>query len=182
MTQYVNGEFWQDIGDSNLTFRLNGVGQHTVYAKFRDLGTNESAVFSATVLYAPGGADVNTNGIADSWERSVFGSLFITPDFAFVDFDNDGATNLEEYLAGTNPRNAADRLKLSLQPGVTNVLTFPTVRDVPYLLERTRSLTHPKWQPASTGPILTFGGTFRFEDWLPPAESRFYRVRVVADE
>jgi hypothetical protein len=46
----------------------------------------------------PGGAD----GLYDCWEREYFGSLDET---ANGDWDQDGLTNLQEYLHGTSPTN-----------------------------------------------------------------------------
>ena len=37
VTQYVHEESWQEIGNTNLTFHLSGLGQQMIYAKFRDL-------------------------------------------------------------------------------------------------------------------------------------------------
>lgn len=46
----------------------------------------------------------DTNGLLKSWEIQYFGSLGIDPN---ADPDGDGASNLNEMLAGTNPLNAA---------------------------------------------------------------------------
>ncbi len=43
--------------------------------------------------------DSNTNGIADSWEIEHFGDLSQS---AGDDYDGDGMTNLEEFIAGTD--------------------------------------------------------------------------------
>jgi hypothetical protein len=47
-------------------------------------------------------SDVNGNGLPDGWEVQYFGALGADP---AADGDNDGTSNLLEYLAGTNPNS-----------------------------------------------------------------------------
>ena len=58
------------------------------------------------VLYptAPAATDSDGSGLPDAWEILHFGHLGVDPD---ADPDHDGATNLMEYLAGTDPNSAA---------------------------------------------------------------------------
>ena len=58
------------------------------------------------VLYpaAPAAADSDGNGLPDAWELLHFGHIGVDPN---ADPDHDGATNLMEYLAGTDPNSAA---------------------------------------------------------------------------
>lgn len=58
-----------------------------------------------------GSLDTNNNGILDDWEIRYFGALGVNPN---ADPDGDGASNLREFLEGTNPnladaRHPADR-------------------------------------------------------------------------
>jgi hypothetical protein len=61
------------------------------------------------------GADENFDGLPDDWQ------LIYWPNGSFpsplVDSDGDGASNLAEFLAGTNPRDPADVLRLRLTVG-----------------------------------------------------------------
>jgi len=50
-------------------------------------------------------ADAGSNGMPDLWEIAVFGSSGIDQN---ADYDGDGATNLQEYLAGTDPKDRSD--------------------------------------------------------------------------
>ena len=58
------------------------------------------------VLYpaAPASADSDGNGLPDAWEILHFGYIGVDPN---ADPDHDGATNLMEYLAGTDPNSAS---------------------------------------------------------------------------
>jgi len=58
------------------------------------------------VLYpvAPAAADSDGNGLPDAWEILHFGHIGVDPN---ADPDHDGATNLMEYLAGTDPNSSA---------------------------------------------------------------------------
>ncbi len=57
------------------------------------------------------GADTDGDGIADAWERAQFGNL--TTATASSDYDGDGMTDREEYLAGTNPQDPNDNLRIT---------------------------------------------------------------------
>ncbi len=96
-----------------------------------------SAAFKLTVL-----PDVNGDGLPDvlnapppPWTNTT-GS---------ADFDGDGLSNREEYVAGTNPTNAQSRLEL-LSMGVTNGvrwLRFLAMSNRTYSVERTFAADGP---------------------------------------
>ena len=179
--RYVHGDSWQEIGNSNLLFRLEGVGQQTIYARFKNFGTNESAVYSTAVtLTPPGGADANTNGIADSWEQQNFGTTNI-PGGADGDPDQDGATNLEEFLAGTHPTNPASRLIISLRRNNGPELTFPSIRGRSYVVETARNLMHPRWYPLNPGSVPGNDQILVVSDYFSEVSERFYRVRLATE-
>ncbi len=50
--------------------------------------------------------DSDGDGLPDAWELEHFGDLSQGPD---TDFDGDGASNLAEFDAGTNPSDPNDR-------------------------------------------------------------------------
>ncbi|MDY0177415.1 MAG: LamG-like jellyroll fold domain-containing protein, partial [Lentisphaeria bacterium] len=52
--------------------------------------------------------DLNDNGIADWWEALHFGRL-LQPGEENEDFDQDGLSNLYEFLCGTNPVSSTDK-------------------------------------------------------------------------
>ena len=121
--------------------------------------------------------DTNGNGIADSWERAYFGSASVSHP-GTTDTDHDGMTDLAEFIAGTNPTNAASVLHF-FHPVVQNTgavrLDWPAVPGRSYRLTTSgSSLTD--WVPATdwtraNGTVLSFttnvlNGT------------RFYRLEV----
>ena len=66
---------------------------------------------------------------------------------AAADWDGDGMTNYEEYVAGTNPFDPSDYLRVtsfSVTPSA-HVLTFEFVGGHLYALQSAESLSNPKW-------------------------------------
>jgi hypothetical protein len=52
--------------------------------------------------------DADANGLADAWETQNFGHTGVDP---LADADDDGTTNVMEYVAGTDPRSAVSRFQ-----------------------------------------------------------------------
>ena len=79
--------------------------------------------------------DADGNGLPDWWEQQYFGALTGTDPNA--DPDKDGATNLSEWLAGTNPLQAASAFRiLSVQRTNQDVrITWSTVGGHNYVLQ-----------------------------------------------
>lgn len=136
---------------------------------------------SAPVLGSAPVTDANSNGMGDAWEKSF---NLTNPS---ADADGDGSSNLAEYLAGTDPRNAADMPPLSgdlvlniaqLISGsnTTLRLTWDTALE-PVLLESSDSLLLGTWTTISSG--ITISGTQSVYDIsVPPGGGkRFFRLR-----
>jgi len=70
-----------------------------------------------------GGADTDHDGMDDDWEMAYFGTLARD---GTGDFDNDGRTDLQEFLAGTDPTSDGSVLRVltlsSLGAGGTRVI------------------------------------------------------------
>ena len=131
--------------------------------------------------------DGDSDGMPDEWERLHFGAPDTVPGGPAGDWDGDGASNLAEYIGGTDPTNAASRFVLGAghtETGVT--VTLPTVVAVPpwhegltryYDLYRAGSLTGSTWQavPGFIG-IPATGGTLVHTN--TPGNRRVFRGTV----
>jgi hypothetical protein len=120
------------------------------------------------------GPDSDTDGIPDSWAQTWFGSPTAC---AGCDPDGDGLSNLQEYLAGTSPFDAANVLHIATVQ--TGGLTFASVNGMTYRVERTDDLVGNVWTTLSNNVAGT-GGSVPITD--PDATSvpqRFYRVKLL---
>ncbi|MDX1814712.1 MAG: hypothetical protein R3239_02030, partial [Thermodesulfobacteriota bacterium] len=57
--------------------------------------------------------DADGDGMPDQWEMKYFGGTDVPNGGAAEDWDRDGSSNLSEYLAGTDPTDAASALAIS---------------------------------------------------------------------
>ena len=97
-------------GDTLLLSNL----QASDFTAYHVVVTNSvnSAVSADATLFE----DSDEDGMADSWETVNFGNLAQT---SLGDADNDGVTNVEEYLDGTNPGSSASHFyRLAVFGGV----------------------------------------------------------------
>lgn len=60
------------------------------------------------------GGDDNYDGLPDDWQSRYFGANAAAWPAANADNDGDGVSNLQEFLAGTNPADAASVLKVGI--------------------------------------------------------------------
>jgi hypothetical protein len=111
-------------------------------------------VFSGNYAFT----DVNKNNVPDAWEQQFFGRL-LAGNPAMTDSDGDGMSDYAEFIAGTDPTNAASRLTVSLPaplPAGGFRLDCFTVPGRAYRLLGSADLAH--WAPLS--------------DWAPAAGAR----------
>lgn len=156
-----------------------------------DSGSTSAIVtMSITVVSPP---DLNSNGLPDSWENK-YG--ITNPS---LDADGDGRSNLEEYLANTNPTNAASTLRFSTvtrdQSG-SITLQWSSVGSTRYRIQYSNGgvngsvtnsfvdLVRPlafEMDPAS--PDVegqgTFIDNFTLTGGSPTNRARYYRLKVV---
>ncbi|MEI6085669.1 MAG: glycoside hydrolase family 44 protein [Verrucomicrobiota bacterium] len=159
LTGYIAGptaQVWQ-VSAANLTTILN-----------EPATTNTTFIFpaySATLLrFTP--ADTDGDGMPDFWETTHG----VTD--ANADPDGDNFTNLQEFLAGTDPQSATSALRLS------SSLALITISNKSYQIEYTDNLATNTWS-ILTNNILGTGNTIQISD--PSATNtlrRFYRAKL----
>ena len=125
-----------------------------------------------------GVADSDGDGMPDAWELQ-YGLNPLNPADATQDLDGDGSTNLEEYLAGTNPTQAGSVLRITsieYLGGNSVRLTFLAVSNRTYTLEYKDGLTAPAWlnlsnfSASATNRVLIIDTTV--------TTNRFFRLRT----
>jgi hypothetical protein len=124
-----------------------------------------------------GFTDSNTNGISDSWETRYFGALI--PDAATRDSDKDGAPDLMEFLAGTDPTDPKSFLAISIPkelPNRTVELRWPTLDGREYFLEVSTDLV--SWTPFTDARRGDGNETSSTLPALDPKITYLFRVRV----
>lgn len=123
--------------------------------------------------------DTDGNGMPDWWEFEYFGHLTGTDPNA--DPDHDGLNNLAEWIAGTNPTNAASSLRLRLV-SATNannvVVSWSSVAGKTYWLERSTNLPTGFNSIVATNITATAPSNTQADTVFLPGNTRFYRVGV----
>lgn len=120
--------------------------------------------------------DADADGIADWWETQNFGSLSVAN--ASSDADGDGASDRDEFFAGTDAKNPADVLRVrAVRVAGTIELTFASKSGLLYRIEESADLQ--TWTPAT----VPFAGTGAEMTQSIPTQSAtkvVYRVRVLS--
>jgi hypothetical protein len=122
--------------------------------------------------------DSDGDGMDDDWEMAHFGTLDRD---GTGDFDGDGHTDLEEFLAGTDPTNSGSILRAMLLTGPNGGTTilWPSVSGKSYRVEFKEALSETGWS-SLPGMISGTGGTATAQDQNPSINGlRFYRVVVL---
>jgi hypothetical protein len=143
-------------------------------------GNTSEMSFGATVSLI---SSVN-DGIPDAWRALYFGGVGTSTNnlsCAACDADGDGVSNLQEFLANTNPTNKSSALKLVALPvnGSNDRASFNSATGTVYRIEARDDLGAGVWSIIAD-QILGTGATILVND---PAAAvlprRFYRAEVV---
>ena len=119
-----------------------------------------------------------SNGLPIAWLLANFGTTIVDPN---ADPDGDGQSNAQEYLAGTNPNNLADVLRITrIQRGNVSdpnyvILVWPAQPTRFYGVQRRTTLTpETTWTEFFTSPwpgITSIG-------FVNTGDQNFYRIRA----
>jgi hypothetical protein len=131
--------------------------------------------------------DGNSNGLADSWERTYFG--WPTNVVATNDMDGDGLSNEQEYLCGTDPtRSDSGLLFERIGPVGTSqlILEWPVAPGRSYQVRSSSDLYLPcdQW-PWVDGPWTASASQSNMQ-WTHSApgafSNRYYRLQLLAPQ
>ncbi len=163
----VDGEMVPGTGSNNwLTVTNVGSGQHAVWL-------NTNAAPPPTALY-------------NNWAAGWFGTNVSNISMAGMnaDPDSDGVSNFNEFVAGTNPLDAADRFRIvdvaysPAGPVMTVTVAGNTGRH--YTLQHTLTLDPASWTAADTQTATNDNQTVALHDAsLSGSTQAFLRVTVV---
>lgn len=119
----------------------------------------------------------------ETWRLANFGSISGTGTAAdTADADGDGQSNLDEFIAGTNPNAASSALRVSTlsTAGGTATLTFDTAIGRTYRIERCLVLETAAWAQVGTS-VVGSGSPVSVsvsEAGVTSEAKRFYRIVV----
>lgn len=129
----------------------SGLSPNTTYTytiTTRDLSPNAnqsaaSTSLSATTPHVPDG-----DALPDDWELTYFPGLTTTSGGPTEDFDQDGATDLQEYLAGTDPTDAQSKFRSWVEADTSGQfqLKWTSIPGKTYQIQSSPDL-ETAWQP-----------------------------------
>ncbi len=129
------------------------------------------------------GTDSDGDGIPDAFELTWTGNL--TTMGAASDFDNDGISDRDEYWAGTNPIDPADKLQINYFASNNNnslsTLTWSTTLSRHYKIQKRADFNAlTPWVDLSLGLISPDSGTTTTRTVTDSsATQRYFRVQAV---
>lgn len=175
------------IGTLNITLPTNVTANSSYLVHFDHFSAspNGIALFNSTVqdglitVSNRSGSSWN-DGIPDTWRLLNFGSVSNALSAANADPDGDGASNWQEYIAGTNPQDATSVFEFqpaSTVPGAGFVLQWPSVLNKHYSVQCSPVAGPGNWTTLATNLIGT-GQPMQWTDPSPSATAKFYRATV----
>ena len=169
---------FESVGNPRVDY---ATGQLRGYAWGANLGwinLGEITSYAKTDVIQSG-ADSDGDGIPDAWERQRTGNLTALGN---ADSDGDGVSDRNEYLADTNPTNAASQFQLTMSPplnplGTQLELSWPASAARSYGIEARPLVDSGSWSNVSSG-VLNGSNGIQTQVITPDGTTRFYRLGV----
>jgi hypothetical protein len=128
------------------------------------------------IAFVPGALDTDGDGMPDAYEDANGLNKNSAAD-AGLDPDGDRMTNLQEYLAGTDPHSAQSLLRIELVSAGPAVLRFTAAADRSYTIEYSDSLQPGVWNSFIDITAEPVSHVVQVTDATPNSH-RFYRLRT----
>ncbi|MFO1498863.1 MAG: lamin tail domain-containing protein [Verrucomicrobiota bacterium] len=121
-------------------------------------------------------SDSDGDGLDDRWEMTYFGSLSHD---GRADSDGDGLTDREEFVAGTNPADAGNALRVVSVGWIDGLaLQFDAVAGISYTVQYRDAIGSEGWQKLQDVAPRSASGVVTITDLRPLGEERFYRIVI----
>ena len=178
-TYYVQDQTPGD-GKNELRYDWRGMaaGQHLIEIDYVGDGVALQASRLVRVSLT-GVSDTDGDGLPDGWEtqNGLNPTNAIGLDGANGDPDGDGFTNLQEFLAGTDPQDASSLLAITDIAGTGRLITWQSIPGRNYQVLSTTNV-NGTFQLAS-GTITALSSPATFTNTAPVRVREFYRVRAL---
>jgi len=127
--------------------------------------------------------DNNGDGLSDDWQILYFLSANSPNAVPSLDYDHDGLTNLQEFLAGTDPTDPLSLLTITAfemnWTAQTFQLIFPSRVAHDYQIQRTADLLNPEWKGFTNAVFGTGSPLPALGPLSTNTPKMFYRIELV---
>ncbi|MEW6303533.1 MAG: chitobiase/beta-hexosaminidase C-terminal domain-containing protein, partial [Verrucomicrobiota bacterium] len=163
---------------ASLLYTVPILFTNSITMKARAFVNGSAATGTATTDYLRVYA-LNGDGITAAWREEFFGAGYLTDPRAGADADpdNDGATNLQEFIGGTDPLNPLSGFAVGIR--MAPLLSWGSVPNTLYRILRKESLNDASW--TEIGQVRATGATSYFTDAQATTNRSFYAIQPVAE-
>ncbi|MDP6630915.1 MAG: hypothetical protein QGH42_13595 [Kiritimatiellia bacterium] len=182
----LDGDWSGYLQTTNRDLTAISDGSYLLSVLSRDQALNETDTPADTVIIIDRSGNLWKQRIVDADPEDEI------TDIAQVswddDFDSDGASNLMEYYAGTDPANAGDLFAFAGSNASPTgfVIQWNAKRGITYQVRRTTDLVASSWEDAPTGPggdekslrTAAIDGELEYRDGSAIQGAVFYKIEI----